>query len=119
MTPEYAAWRPLFAEAIDETFFSLAYLDGLIETGRALFWPGEKAAIVTEVKEYPTGVKAVCGVIAAGQMGEIIEVLIPAAEKWGAENGCAYAVIESRYGWQKVLEPSGYRSFQLAVRKAL
>jgi hypothetical protein len=76
------------------------------------------AAIVTELRDYP-GCRAIHGLAAAGDLGEIADVLIPAAEAWGKKQGCAFAIIESRPGWARQLRGSGYETHQVSVRKML
>lgn len=115
----YTAWREAFASAIDPRFFSIEYLDHLLNTGQAQFWPGSQAAIVTEFKTFPTGARAICGVVAAGDLDEIVNTLIPAAEAWGHMRGCTIAMIESRPGWQRALKDSGYEPFQISLVKEL
>lgn len=116
MTPEYAVWRPQFAEALDPRIYDINYLDTLISTRRAQFWSTDHAAIVTEIKVYPKTM-AIHGLIAAGDLREIVEVLIPRAEAWGKEMGCTFAMIESRPGWARALKD--YEPHQLTVRKEL
>jgi len=62
---DYRRFRPLFAAAIDRRFYTVEHLDHLLLSGRAQLWTGEKAAIVTEVTAYPSGAKAICGLVAA------------------------------------------------------
>jgi hypothetical protein len=124
MSSLYARFRPLLAEAVDGRFYTIDYLDWLVRTGRAQFWPSlaadgrPLAAIVTELRDYP-GCKAIHGLAAAGDLAEIVGLLIPAAEAWGRARGCAFAIIESRPGWQKALRKHGYEPHQVAVRKEL
>ena len=115
----YAEARPHFAEALDPRLYTIEHLDALVLSGRAQVWLGERAAIVTEVREYPTGARVVHGLVAAGALEEIVGVLIPRAEAWGRSVGCLLAVIESRPGWVRRLKDAGYRIHQTAVRKAL
>lgn len=116
---DYAVWRPAFADAIDRRFYTIEYLDWLVSGGGGSFWPGSQAAIVTEFKSFPSGARAICGVVAAGDLDEIVEVLIPAAEAWGHQRGCTFAMIESRPGWARQLKSSGYAPHQLTIVKEL
>jgi hypothetical protein len=72
-----------------------------------------------ELRRYPGGALDVHGLVAAGDMVEIRDNLIPCAEAWGRANGCIAGVVESRPGWAKVLKPSGYEVSQVTVRKEL
>ena len=119
-SPEYARFRPLFAKAIDRRFYTIEHLDRLILTSRAQCWFGERAAIVTELRTYPTGVNAIHGLVAAGDLAEIAGELIPRAEHWARDQAsCAIAMIESRAGWARVLERHGYGAHQTTLIKEL
>ena len=116
--PGYERFRPLLADAIDGRFHGIAHLDGLIRTGRAQYWSTAGAAMATEIRDYP-GCRAIHGLAAAGELDEIRSILIPAAEAWGRSQGCTYAIIESRPGWQRALRNHGYELHQVAVVKGL
>jgi hypothetical protein len=116
---DYASWRERFAEALDDRFYSLEWLDNQVRGGRAILWSDEDAAILAEVRFYPTGAKDIHGLVAAGDMEAIATRLIPRAEEWAKAAGCIGAVIESREGWTRVLKSAGYLPYQTAVRKEL
>src|SRR5688572_15985703 len=116
---DYARMRPLFERALDPRLYTIEHLDGLLFSGRAQAWFGEAAAIVTEVRTYPTGVRVIHGLVAAGDLEQIVEVLIPKAEAWARSIGCVLAIIESRPGWARALRARGYAPHQVAVRKTL
>ena len=116
---DYQRFRPLFEQALDPRFYNIEYLDSLVLSMRAQIWFSDNAAIVTEVKTYPSGATAICGVIAAGDLGEIVNVLIPKAEEWGRSLGCTFAMIESRQGWARQMKQHGYAPFQVSIVKEL
>ena len=116
---DYARFRAGFAAALDPDFYPLSYLDELVATSRGLLWTTNRAAIVAEIKTYPGGAKVIHGLVATGDLREIVETLIPKAEAWGREQGCRYAIIESREGWARQLKGSGYETYQTSVRKVL
>jgi len=115
----YLRFRAQFQTVIDPEFYPIEWLDFEVSAGRA--WPiiGENAALVVEVKAYPGGVKAAHGLIAAGDLNEIINELIPAAEAWGRTQGCKYGLIESREGWAKALKSHGWEIHQVSILKVL
>ena len=115
----YLRFRPHFAEVTDPQFYPIEWLDFEVAQGRA--WPliGKDAGLVVEIKKYPGGVKAAHGLVAAGDLGEIINDLIPLAEEWGRKNGCKYGLIESREGWAKALKSHGWNIHQVAILKEL
>lgn len=102
--------------ALDPERYPVWYWDQQISTGEWRCWGTDKAAILAEIREYPSGVKEVHGVAAAGELDAIVS-LIPYAEQWGREEGCGRAVIESRPGWERVLPD--YELHQASVRKDL
>jgi hypothetical protein len=83
------------------------------------FWRSDNAAMITEIRDYPTGSKDIHALIAAGDLDEIIAIITPQAEEWARERGCIAAQVESREGWARALRPSGYQTHQLIVRKEL
>lgn len=113
----YQRWREEFASAMDPRLYTLEHLDGLVLSGLTQVWYADAAAMVTEIRTYPTGAKVIHGLVAAGELSEIVEQLIPRAEAWARQAGCILAVIESRPGWARALK--GYEPHQLAVRKEL
>lgn len=118
--PDWAAYlrfRDAFGEVMDPRLYTLDWLDAQLLTGQAMFWATDNAAILAELKLYPTGARDIHGLIAAGDLQDIIESLIPQAEQWARGIGCIGAIIESREGWVKALKPSGYNIHQVSVRK--
>ncbi|MGZ8349181.1 MAG: hypothetical protein ACXWU2_04065 [Allosphingosinicella sp.] len=116
----YPAYRPLFAAALDPRLHRIDHLDALLASGRAQFWSGDAAALVTELRTFPAGATAICVLVAAGDKDEIVGRLRPRAEQWARDQaGCSLAIVESRPGWQRALRPHGYAAYQVALVKAL
>lgn len=115
---EYQRWRDGFAEALDPRFYTIAYVDELIWTGAANFFSNEHAAAIAEIRIYPTKAMDVHGLVAAGDVNAIIE-LIAEIEAWGKSLGCIGGVIESRPAWARIMKSKGYEPHQIAVRKDL
>lgn len=115
MLEAYLTFRRDFA-ALDPDRYPVVYFDHQVATGAWRCWGNDRAAILAEIKTYPSGVKEVHGVAAAGDLQEIIN-LIPRAEEWGREQGCVRAVIESRPGWMRAMPD--YELHQVSVRKDL
>lgn len=111
----YALFRHEFV-ALDPERYPAEWIDGQVARGEWLCWGTEKAAILAELRRYPSGVREVHGIAAAGNLKAIIQ-LIALAEDFGRRNGCLRAVIESRPGWAKVLPD--YETHQVSVRKEL
>lgn len=115
----YADWRQAFIQVLDQRLYTPEWLDGMVRDGRAILWTAEDAAILAEVRFYPTGAREIHGLVAAGNIETIKGVLIPQAEEWARAAGCVSSVIESREGWVRSLRSSGYHLYQTAVRKEL
>lgn len=115
----YSRFRPLLAAALNPALCNPRDLDLMLASGKAALISTDKAAIVFEVRIYPSGLRDVHGLVAAGDLNDIVETLIPQAEAWGRANGCSGALIESRPGWARILKHHGYEPHQLAVRKEL
>jgi len=115
----YLRFRPQLAEALDPAFYPIEYLDHLLLSGRARLFLSDHAAMVAEIQDYPGGARVAHCLVAAGRMEEIVDLLRPRVEAWGAANGCSRAIVESRAGWMKVLKPHGYEIFQVSVMKEI
>lgn len=119
MIDSYLAWRDRIAEALDPGFYPIDWLDEQILHERALVISTNDACVVIEIRTYPGGAREVHGLVAAGDPATIVETLIPAAEAFGRENGCAWGCVESRAAWVRLLKPHGYRVHQTTLRKDL
>ena len=103
----------------DEINLVYSHLDRMILSGSAHLWTAPDAAIVAEIRTFPTGARALHGLVAAGTLETITGRLIPAAEAWARERGCLLSIVESRPGWARALKQHGYVPHQLAVMKEL
>lgn len=113
----YLRWRPAFAAAMDARLHTPEWLDARILAGSAQFWRSEHAAAVTEIRNYPAGAYDVHGLVAAGDIAEVRDQIIPRVEAWGRSIGALGIVVESRPGWARALRSRGFEPHQLAVRK--
>lgn len=120
MMDQWEAYQPFrfgFISILDPRFYTPEWLDGEVYTGTYKLFTTDDAAILVELKVYPTELMEVHGVAATGDMGSIVSVLIPQAEQWGREQGAEFASIASRPGWARVLKD--YAVHQVYIRKAL
>ena len=115
----YQHWRQAFADMLDPRTHHPEWLDDQVRSGRIKCWATEEAAIIAEIKTYPTGARELHGLAAVGDMMVIVGELIPQAEKWGRKMECDFASIASREGWARVLAPFGYAVHQVTIRKEL
>jgi hypothetical protein len=116
MIEAYQRHRDEIASILDTAFYTIEWVDKQIADGVFKVFGSDKAVILTEIRTYPTGVKTIHGLVAAGAL-DAIKQLIAFAEQYGRDNGCIVAEIESREGWLKTLP--GYELYQVAIRKVL
>lgn len=115
---EYQPWRDEFAKALDPRLYPIEYLDARILEGSALIWANEHAAVITEIKTYPTGARAVHFLVVAGDKDEI-KKFGPPVEAWAKARGCIGALIESRPAWVREMKSAGYAVHQVSLWKGL
>jgi len=111
----YLPFREDFA-ALAPDKYPAEYIDCQVAAHFWQCWGDGQAAILAEVKQYPSGLREVHGIAAAGAL-ESIKELIPLAEAYGRHVGCTVASIESREGWAKLLP--GYEVEQIRIVKGL
>lgn len=117
MTP-YQRHRDAIAALLDPRCYTIEWLDAQIERGDMIVFGNDAAAIVIAVKQYPAGATELHGMVAAGKLHSILD-LINQAEVWGRLNNITFACIASRPGWSKVLMRRGYSVYQTVLRKDL
>ena len=113
----YSKLRGQFAGILDSRCYTMEWLDGQILGGAFQLWAAHDAALITEIKPYPTGAIDVHVMAAAGNLETIIGELRERAEEWSRAKGCLGVIVESRIGWGPALKKHGYRSHQFTVRK--
>ena len=116
MSEAYTRHREAIRSLLDERFYPLAWLDSQVLSGAIRTMSNETSIIGFEVRTYPGGARELHGMFAAGDMAGV-KFLVGEAEKFGREQGCNIATIESREGWAKVFP--GYRAHQLRIMKEL
>lgn len=112
----YLHWRDRLGEANDPAFYPLEYQDYLLASGNGHFWEAPTAAMVTELKPYPSGAIACVVYAAAGDMAALMDMK-PQIEAWAKARGCTHCMIEGRDGWRKV-HPD-YRHHKTVIVKEL
>lgn len=83
----------------------------------AMFWPGKQAAMVTEISPFGDG-KAISVLTAGGDMEELRQMAL-GVEALGRLNGCQYALVEGRKGWERIMKQDGYEFVSVCLKKAL
>ena len=115
----YKLWRPRFLEVLDERYYPIDWLDAQVIAGNVILYTTPDAAIIFEVKRYPSGALDIHGLLAAGDLSAIRDVLIPASLSYGGSIGAISATIESREGWVRSTKDMGFDLYQTTVRKML
>lgn len=119
----YLRFRGQFLRLLDPHCYTIEWLDQQVLSGTFRPFIGERGAILTSIKIYPTRARELHGEGAAielpGGLEEVEDVLIPLAEDYGRMMGCQWAEIASRLVWAKRLKSRGYEQYQLSIRKDL
>lgn len=116
LSPELERARDGWAEALEG--HPLVTADDLINevlSGEAQFWRSDNADVFTRVAWPILEMGPV-----AGDMSEMLEVLLPKIERWAAAAGCTEIFIQAgRKGWSRVLASRGYSEAAIILRKPL
>jgi hypothetical protein len=115
---QWERFKPLFAEAMEDGFWTIEDLEQKIAHKRAFFFPGKAAAIITEIVSYPGGERAMHTLWACGDVDEVVQ-LAPGVEAIARMMGCTSMIVEGRAAWKKLLSPQGYAPWSVTLRKAL
>lgn len=116
---DWPVWRERFVSMLDPALHTAEWLDLQVASGEMVLFANADAAILVSVRSYPTGLREIHGEAAVGELRDIVSALIPLAEIYGRECGCAFASIASRPGWSRELKVRGYDVHQVEIRKAL
>jgi hypothetical protein len=102
------AWlnAALFASPVQT--YGLDHVRDALDRGLAQLWPTRKAAVVTEIVTYPTGVKGLSYWLAGGELEDVLKTH-DAVERFARQQGCDFIEIRGRRGWQKAIRAYGFR----------
>lgn len=103
---------PFLQAALDAEPIVTHHLEDVREAiadDRAQLWVTQNSAIVTEIKDYPSGVRIMHYWLSGGNLGEII-ALLPVIEDYGRLAGCVGIDVRGRRGWQPIVKHLGYRA---------
>lgn len=113
---EYQQRRESIGAILDERKWPLAWLDSEILNERATVLANDRAVIVVALRKYPGGLIEIHGLVAAGEV-ESIKELVAKAECWGRAHGAQIGSISSRRAWVKLMPE--YRETQVTIEKEL
>jgi len=110
---EFRRVWPLLKEAIIHDTHRKRHVWDAIDKGDCQLWTAPNAAIVTELRVFPTGLKVINGWLAGGEL-EGVKALVSQAEAWGKSQGCVKAGIScGRAGWSRKLDGYAVAGVQL------
>lgn len=90
----------------------------MVHRGEAQLWPGRAAAMVTAVEDDPCERRMLIW-LAGGELDELRDELLPAAERWARGRGCRRMLIIGRPGWERALKTKGYAPLARLIAKDL
>ena len=88
-----------------------------VACGRAQLWAGERAALVTQCVDDPSG-RCLHVWLAGGDLKDIL-MLKPGIEAWARGRGCERVTLDGRRGWARVLRAHGYTSNGIELERRL
>jgi hypothetical protein len=115
---QWARFRDLFREEMEDGFWTIEDLEQKIAHRRAFFFPGQNAAVVGEIEAYPGGARIMQLTWAAGDMAEILQ-MAPGVEAVARMMGCNGVLIEGRPAMVRVFKSGGYGHWSSTIYKAL
>lgn len=119
---EWDRCAPWIQQALDyhgDGLYSVDDIKGYVETGEAVFWPGEHSAVVTQFYDFPRtkGLNFwLAGGVKDGRGLDELKKMHDSISAWGKLNGCTLSYITGRSGWARAL---GYKPAWTAMSKEL
>jgi hypothetical protein len=98
---EWERCKPLLKDAL-AGLWTLDAVEQEIREGRAVLWPLERSAVVTQIHSHPNG-RVLRLWLAGGEMVELMRYM-PAVDNYALAQGCIAVEIEGRPGWERVLK---------------
>ena len=115
---QWARFRDLFMQAMDDGFWTIEDLEQKVAHRRAFLFPGRDAALVGQIEGYPGGERVFQVLWAVGNIEELV-AMASGVEAIARMMGCTAMLIEGRPAWRRVLEPHGYRQWSVTLHKKL
>lgn len=114
---DWQRWWPEFAKACDGSHHTIETIEAQLANGSTCLLERGGCAYIVSIEKYPT--QTACQVWwAAGDLQGLVDQL-PLVHEWARTNGCTEMLIEGAPAWQKALQPLGYRTWSVTLRKAL
>lgn len=115
----YLTFRDQFGAGLDARFHTIEWLDEQVHFGGLRTIATTGAALLFEIRDYPTGATELHVVDAVGNLETANAVLRPAIENYAREIGCTFTKINSLAEWVKPLTSDGYAQQRVPLRKEL
>jgi hypothetical protein len=118
LASEFHRCRDWIQDALDyaEGEHEIEHVWAALKSGEAQLWPTSNGAVITTLRTYPTGEKAIVWWLAGGALAELKDTE-RAVSEWAKRQGCTRAVISGRRGWLKALD--GYRETATVMVRTL
>jgi hypothetical protein len=87
---------------------TLVHVREAIESNEAQLWPMSDAAVVTEIKVYPTGARVLSYWLAGGALESIVRLHQFAIEPFAIDKRCVGIEVRGRRGWARTLREQGF-----------
>ena len=113
----YLTFRDEFVAGLDARFHTAEWLDGQVQIGALRTIATTDAALLFEVREYPTGAVELHVIDAVGNLDVANTKLRPALETYARDSGCGFSKISALSEWVKPLSTDGYEQHRVSVRK--
>ena len=107
--------QPLVQSALDhQDEYDFDAVKREVICNRAQVWQGESSVNITQLNQHVDCKK--CRIwLAAGDMTELVERMLPEVEKWAKAEECGGITIVGRKGWVKKLKSKGFSEPPLAM----
>lgn len=102
---QWNACRQWLVPAMEDEWAEGDLINDLI-LGRAQIWPGERSAFVTQLIDQD-GKRLIHVLLGGGDIKELLLMHFGIAA-WGRSMGAAWATINGRKGWDRVLQRFGF-----------
>lgn len=107
----FAKAAPHLQAALDQCAIpthTLEHVRAAIEANEAQLWPMSDAAVVTEIKVYPTGARVLSYWLAGGALESIVQLHRFAIEPFAIDKRCIGLEVTGRRGWVRTLTGLGF-----------
>lgn len=113
----YWRFRDAFAGVLDPRTHTIEWLDAQVWSGAFKVWCDGGSCVLTSIRPFPTGAFEVHIQIVTGDVETLTAKILPRIEEWAADIGALMVSAASRKAWARIMEPLGYETWQVELRK--